>query len=59
MFNVEILKKQIVLLPIKNDGSIDFNFMETLISAIQKLVIEDVVKYADSKISATKEVISK
>ncbi len=59
MFNVEILKKQIVLLPIKNDGSIDFNFMETLISAIQKLVIKDVVKYADSKISATKEVISK
>ncbi len=59
MFNVEILKKQIVLLPIKNDGSIDFNFMETLISAIQKLVVKDVVKYADSKISATKEVISK
>ena len=48
-----------VRLPQTADGSIDFNFMETLISAIQKLVIKDVVKYADSKIGATKEVISK
>lgn len=31
--------------------------MGTLISAIQKLVIKDVVLYADKKISATKFVV--
>ncbi len=35
----------------------DYKFMETFISAIQKLVIEDVVLYADRKISAYKNVI--
>lgn len=42
-------------LPTK-DGKIDFEFMETLISAIQKLVIKDVVKWADRKIELTKQV---
>ena len=38
------------------DGdNIDLNFMDTLISAIQKLVIKDVVKYSDRKIAATKQ----
>ncbi|MBF0750918.1 MULTISPECIES: restriction endonuclease subunit S [unclassified Pasteurella] len=37
----------------------DYSFMETLISAIQKLVIKDVVHYADSKIAATKQVINR
>jgi hypothetical protein len=32
--------------------------METLISAIQKLVIKDVVLYADRKIAATQSVIA-
>jgi hypothetical protein len=31
--------------------------MKTLISAIQKLVIKDVVQYADNKIEATKSVV--
>jgi hypothetical protein len=35
----------------------DYALMETLISAIQKLVIKDVVLYADRKIAATKSVI--
>jgi hypothetical protein len=35
----------------------DYRFMETFISAIQKLVIKDVVEYADQKIKATKSVI--
>lgn len=43
-------------LPIKNDTP-DYEFMKTLISAIQKLVIKDVVKYSDAKISATKQVV--
>jgi hypothetical protein len=33
--------------------------METFISAIQKLVIKEVVLYADRKIAATKTVVNK
>ena len=36
----------------------DYKFMDTFISAIQKLVIKDVVLYADKKINATKAVIN-
>ena len=46
------------MLPTKNN-EIDFTYMELLISAVKKLVIKDVVLYADSKINATKKVISK
>ena len=35
--------------------NIDLNFMDTLISAIQKLIIKDVVQYSDRKIAATKQ----
>ncbi|NJK71616.1 MAG: hypothetical protein HC932_05260 [Thermales bacterium] len=37
----------------------DYATMENFIAAIQKLVIKDVVLYADQKISATKSAISK
>jgi hypothetical protein len=37
----------------------DYKLMETFISAIQKLVIRDVVMYADKKMEATKKVIGK
>lgn len=40
-------------------GSPDYGRMETLISAIEKLVIKDVVLYADREIEATKNVIDK
>ena len=33
--------------------------METLISAVQKLFVKDVVKYSDTKINATKKVVNK
>ena len=36
-------------------GDIDLDFMDTLISAIQKLIIKDVVQYSDRKIAATKQ----
>ena len=36
-------------------GNIDLDFMDTLISAIQKLIIKDVVQYSDRKIAATKQ----
>ena len=44
-------------LPTKNNSP-DYSIMETFISAIQKLVIKDVVLYAENKIAATKVVAS-
>lgn len=42
---------------IEKDGKPDYYAIKTLISAIQKLVIKDVVLYADSKIEATKNIV--
>lgn len=47
-----------ITLPVK-DLQPDYTTMSTFISAIQKLVIKDVVLYADRKIAATKNVINK
>jgi hypothetical protein len=47
-----------ILLPVKNNQP-DYDLMETLISAIRKLVIKDVVMYADRKIAATKTDVNK
>ena len=41
------------------DGSIDYKTMEIISSAIHKLVIKDVVLYADKKIEAMKKAIHK
>lgn len=46
------------MLPAKNKN-VDYDYMNILISAIQKLVIRDVVLYADKKIEATKKAINK
>ena len=50
------IKNDKISLPIK-DGKPNYDVMELLISAVQKLVVKDVVKYSDAKISATKQVI--
>ncbi len=47
-----------IKLPTKN-GKIDYTTMQTLISAVQKLVIKDVVLYTDKKISATQSLVAK
>ena len=44
-----------IMLPAK-DGKPDYTTMETLISAVQKLVIKEVVLYANQKIETTKAV---
>ena len=46
-----------IMLPVKGDNP-DYDVMELLISAIQKLVIKNVVEYSDKKIKATKEVVT-
>ncbi|MGU8793917.1 restriction endonuclease subunit S [Clostridium perfringens] len=45
-----------IMLPEKSNKP-NYTYMETLISAIQKLVIRDVVIFADRRIEATKQVI--
>ena len=45
-------------LPAK-DGKPDYTTMDTLISAIQKLVIKDVVLYTNQKVDAAKEIVEK
>lgn len=52
---LQTLKEQTIQLPIK-DGEIDFEYIELFTTAIQKLVIKDVVIYANNKISTTKNV---
>jgi len=45
-------------LPTQNDQP-NYAIMETFMSALQKLIIKDVVLYADKKIAATKTVVNK
>ena len=47
-----------ILLPAR-DGLPDYEFMAKVISAVKKLVIKDVVEFAEKKISATRQVIGK
>ncbi len=52
------IQKDIVMLPIKNN-EIDYDLMETFISAIHKLVIKDLVLYNQERLKATAQVINK
>ncbi|MGM9746644.1 MAG: restriction endonuclease subunit S [Paludibacteraceae bacterium] len=47
----ERIKNDSIQLPITSSDEIDVDFMETFISAVQKLVIKDVVQYADKRIA--------
>ncbi|MFB1282506.1 restriction endonuclease subunit S [Helicobacter pylori] len=47
-----------ILLPTKQHGKIDFDFMHTLINALMKQTIQGVAQYCGAKIQATKEAIS-
>ena len=46
-----------IILPIKSDGTPDFDYMERYIRAMEKVVIADMVKYKDKVIETTKEVV--
>ena len=54
---IKIIANEEISLPVR-EGEIDYEYMETLISAVQKLVIKEVVQYADREIAATRQVIS-
>jgi hypothetical protein len=51
------VQNEFISLPTKNNQP-DYQTMEILISAIQKLVIKDVVLFADKKIETTKKVVN-
>ncbi len=51
------LKSTEINLPVKSDGTPNYDYMTLVISAMQKVVIKDVVLYADKKITATKVVL--
>ena len=54
MANIMSMK---IYLPIKSDGTPDFDYMERYIRAIEKVVIADVVKYKDKVIEETRKVV--
>lgn len=51
------IKSDVIMLPVKNN-ELNLDTMETLISAVKKLVIRDVVEYTNNKIKATKQAIA-
>ncbi|WP_273443360.1 restriction endonuclease subunit S [Treponema berlinense] len=53
-----VVQDKYIMLPVR-DGAPDYATMQNFISAVQKLVIKDVVKYAEDKINATKKVVKK
>ncbi|MBQ2452810.1 MAG: restriction endonuclease subunit S [Bacteroidales bacterium] len=56
-FNRKLVADMDVLLPIKSDGTPDFDYMERYIRAMEKVVIADVVKYKNKVIETTKKVV--
>lgn len=52
------IKQEDITLPITASKTLDQTFIETFIRAIQKLVIKDVVLYADQKIAASKTIVA-
>jgi len=55
-YNIDTIKSQKLLLPTKNN-SIDFDFMEHFIRAIEKEIIRGVVEFGEKKSAAYREVV--
>lgn len=53
------VKENTIFLPIKRNGTADFAFMESFITAQQKLAIKEVVLWKDKVISTTKKSLMK
>jgi hypothetical protein len=52
------LKNTDINLPIKSDNTPDYDYMSLVISAMQKVVIKNVVDYLDKRIEKTGELVS-
>ncbi|QYA54240.1 restriction endonuclease subunit S [Acinetobacter johnsonii] len=46
-----------ISLPVKPDNTPDYEYMDLVISAMQKVVIKDVIGYLDQRIEKTKEIV--
>ncbi|MDR0969939.1 MAG: restriction endonuclease subunit S [Lentimicrobiaceae bacterium] len=57
--NRESIAKEKIQLPIKSAHTPDYAFMTTYIKAMQKVVIKNVVEWADKRIAKTKEAVEK
>lgn len=53
-----VVKDKVIQLPVRN-GKLDNNTMETLISALKKLIVKDMVLYTNEKIVTIKTVVNK
>lgn len=56
-FNRKTIKRTKIQLPTKNNQP-DYETMELFVSAVQKIIIKDVVLYTDKKINTTKKIIN-
>ncbi|WP_258058225.1 restriction endonuclease subunit S [Campylobacter hyointestinalis] len=56
-FNVKVLNEVKILLPLNKNGEIDFDFMESFISGVQKTSIKGVIELKDKIIEQTKKAI--
>lgn len=52
------IKNDILMLPVKGNGDIDYAFIKSIISAESKLCINEILQTKDLEISATEEVIT-
>lgn len=51
------ISKDSIMLPVRKDGKIDYEFIENLISAQTKLCIKDILNHKDLEISATQSLV--
>lgn len=56
-FNRQIAKQMTIKLPVNQNDTIAFEFMETFISAVQKEVIKSVVLWKQKRLNATKAIV--
>ena len=55
----ERVKNETITIPITKEGKPDYDYMQTYIKALEKVVIKDVVEYKNDFINKTKEIVNK
>lgn len=56
-FSQDALENEKISIPLNENGEPDWNYMESFIKAVKKLVIADVVKFKDDYIEKSKQAI--
>lgn len=56
-WTIDKMRNEMLFLPAKSNGEVDFDYMKRNIRAIEKLTIADVVKYKDKLIATTRRVV--